>query len=90
MLSKKKAISETEKCKAYRRLASRIIESAVLDWKEAKEELSKNPTDPKALAMVAECEEFFSDPWYQDLRELSWDDFPSDLKKKLEEMFYGH
>ncbi len=90
MLSKKKVISKKDKCIAYRRLASRIIAYAIEDWKEAKEELSKNPKDPKALAMVAECEEFFSGSWYQDLRELSWDDFPSDLKKKLEEMFYGH
>ncbi len=90
MLKKKNMISEKEKCKAYRLLASRIISSAIEDWKEAQEELLKNPKNPKAQAMVSECEEFFVDPWYQDLRELAWDDFPRDLKKRLEEMIYGH
>lgn len=78
------------KLNSYRRLASRIIAVAVEDWKAAKEMLAKNPADTKSKETVLECEEFFSSSWYQNLRELSWDDFPYDMKSKLEEMVYGH
>lgn len=78
------------KLNSYRRLASRIIAVAVEDWKAAKEMLAKNPADIKSKETVLECERFFASSWYQDLRELSWDDFPYDMKSKLEEMVYGH
>ena len=75
---------------AYRRLASRIIAIAVEDWKDSVQVLREHPKDQKSLDMVSECERFFASSWYQDLRELSWNDFPYDMKSKLEEMVYGH
>jgi ABC-type phosphate/phosphonate transport system substrate-binding protein len=83
MLDKK--VAEKDRFRAYGRLASRVIEVAVEDWKAAKELLAKNPCDLKSKETVLECEEFFASAWYQDLRELAWDDFPEDMKKKLQE-----
>ena len=52
-------------------LASAIIANAVKDWKAGNK------------SQKAECERFFKSEWYQSLRELSHNNAPENMTRKL-------
>lgn len=52
-------------------LASAIIANAVKDWKQGNK------------CIKAECAQFFKSEWYQTLRELSHNNAPENMTRKL-------
>lgn len=58
---------------AWEELANAVVFQAALDWREARDRLSRNPHDKQALAMRRETEAFFLSEYYMHLTEVDGD-----------------